>query len=182
MLLFFPAALQFDAEGNAPKTSRLLCFLPADAEFAARADTRAFLRALTTTSSLDISNAANNLASPFNPWVTCPKPLGSTCQARSLPVGPVWSTYRLRTLDSTTSVNLCKRTGVTNVNCPSTTQSNLNDAVATSIFKMSKWYPGKTSLGKWIPHQFGVVPQPCQVGAREKPGWGAADARHADAQ
>ena len=77
-----------------------MCFLPADAEFAARADTRAYLTALTTTNSLDITAAANNLAAPYNPVGTCPKPTGVTCTTRT----GDWMPFTVYT-----TLNLCNK-------------------------------------------------------------------------
>lgn len=42
-------------------------------------------------------------------------------------------------------------------------QKNFNDAVATSFFKMSKWYPVNIGGAAVVHANFDVRPQPCQV-------------------
>lgn len=64
--------MQFDANGNQPKDAKPICFLPADAEFAARGDTRRYLQALISDSPTAIADAANVPYSPFSPVGTCP--------------------------------------------------------------------------------------------------------------
>lgn len=84
-----PLLMQFDAAGNPPFIARQLCFLPADAEFAARADTRAYLTALTQTNSLSISNAACNPVAPYSPVGSClPTLANPTCTNRYAPWVP----------------------------------------------------------------------------------------------
>jgi hypothetical protein len=150
-----------------------MCFLPADAELNARTDIKPYLTVLTTNNPADIATAAaatynflacNPPACPLRR--TCPPP---TC--RSIRYGPAAARpFTLLTTTPATSVNMCGRTlpaGVTREGCPAAgnnNQANFDNAVATTWFRMSKWY----TTGSWIftvnaGANFGVGPQPCQV-------------------
>jgi hypothetical protein len=153
-----------------------MCCLPADAELAARADIRSCLAPLTTNTAADITTAAaRGVSTTVFPFLTCPRP--TVCRRLPCPPSATCSNIRstprpftLLTTSASISVNMCTRTvagpGLQKDNCPnpSSAQANMDNAVATSWFKMSKWYTtgsGITTANAGA--NFGVVPQPCQV-------------------
>lgn len=173
--------MQFDAAGNPPVTTipgsnppitvpvtRNLCFLPADAELSARADMRRYFSALMTAGNngavIDAAGLAGTSTRTF-PFLACNRPRGATCTARAAVNNP----FRLLTAAGTASVNLCTKTftfasGITKQGCPANAnfpEANFHNAVATSWFKMSKWY-GINGVNQGT--AWGVAPQPCQVG------------------
>jgi hypothetical protein len=154
-----PSICPFTALGApVPGPPRNVCLLPADAVLNTRSDIRRYLNAiqLPGNTPTQIHLAADNINYANTPALRCQARIG--CTTRTAGVAP----FRLLTVQPSTSINLCYREGLTMYNCPADAVANFQNSIATSWFKMSKWYAGADGTNQGLP--WGVKPQPCQPG------------------
>lgn len=137
-----------------------MCFLPSDAEFNARADIRNYLAALVGQTTIPAAAAQHNPCF-YQPGIP---QIHGACDV-GVGFGYDFTPFRLVSTEQG-PVNLCARRTIPLAErsaCPRLTAANSNfqNAIATSYFKMSKLY--ETATGGVAGAPFGVARQPCTV-------------------